>query len=74
MGIGAEILSAGSGLISGAQGSLTSALKGVDADDPTALIGLSVKAFMFTNTVSSVSGTISSVSSATQSAAGKIGQ
>lgn len=74
MGIGAEILSAGSGLISGTQGSLTSALKGVDPDDPTALIGLSVTAFMFTNTVSSVSGTISSVSSATQSAAGKIGQ
>jgi hypothetical protein len=76
MGIGLDIYQAGAGLIGNAEAGFKAGLDGAGAnpDDPTSLIKLQILAFMFTNTVSSVSGTLGSVSSATQSAAGKIGQ
>ncbi|MEJ2670355.1 MAG: hypothetical protein P8176_05875 [Gammaproteobacteria bacterium] len=74
MGIGVDIFTAGTGMIDTAQSAFTKGLAGANAEDPKALIKLQILAFMFTNTVSSVSGTLQSVSSATQSAAGKIGQ
>lgn len=74
MGIGAEILSVGTGAIATAdtnfQGKL--AADGL-ADDPAALIDLQYQAFIFTNTVSTVSGSLGAISSATQSAASKVG-
>lgn len=76
MGLGLEMFGLGSQLINNAQAGFKAGLEnaGNNVDDPTALIQLQILAFMFTNTVSSVSGTLGSVSSATQSAAGKIGQ
>lgn len=74
MGLGVDLFQAGSAMINTAQTAFTQGLAGANADDPTALIQLQILAFMFTNTDSSVSGTLGSVSSATQSAAGKIGQ
>jgi hypothetical protein len=74
MGLGVDLYQAGEQMINVAQGAFKDGLAGATADDPTALIKLQILAFMFTNTVSSVSGTLGSVSSATQSAAGKVGQ
>jgi len=76
MGLGLDIFETGAKLIQNAEAGFKAGLDGAGAnpDDPTALIQLQILAFMFTNTVSSVSGTLGSVSSATQSAAGKIGQ
>lgn len=74
MGIGTDLANAGLGLIQGAQGTLQDGLQNVNPDDPASLIQLQLFAFIFQNTVQSVSGTLQSVSSASSSSAQKIGQ
>ncbi len=74
MGIGANIYNFGVNTIAEAENSLQSGLELVDEDDPKGLIRLQVLAFLFTNTVQSISGTLQSVSTATQAAAQRVGQ
>ena len=73
MGIGADILGTGQGIISEAQGNFQSQLQNGITDDPASLIQMQYNAFIFTNSVTTVGGSLGSVSSATQSAASKIG-
>ena len=74
MGIGVEVFTFGVNAIDEQSANFQNALQGVDPSSPQALIKLQLQAFLFTNTVSSVTGTLQSVSSATQSAAQKVGQ